>query len=89
MYSFFKTINIIPSKIKGIHIIWLNDIKVWMWVCLRKSNINLLIENNSSKYICVQAQSESINGYMMSAIMSDDVQAGKKAYADMSSLPPW
>lgn len=45
--------------------------------------INLLIENNSSKYICVQARSESINGYMIEAIMSDDVQAGKKAYADM------
>ena len=47
-------------------------------------DINLLIENNSSKYICVQARSESINGYMMSATMSDDIQVGKKAYADMS-----
>ena len=47
-------------------------------------DINLLIENNSSKYICVQARSESINGYMISATMSDDVQVGKKAYADMT-----
>ena len=32
-------------------------------------DVNLLIENNSSKYICVQAREESINGFMVSATM--------------------
>ena len=42
-------------------------------------NIQFLIENNSNVGIIVQARDESINGYMISGIMSDNVQPGKKA----------
>ena len=47
-------------------------------------DVNLFIENNSSKYICVQAREESINDFMISAIISEDVQVGKKSYSDMT-----
>lgn len=42
-------------------------------------DFKFLIENNASNGITVQARDESINGYMMSGIMSEDVQPGKKA----------
>ncbi len=47
-------------------------------------NIKFLIENNSSEGITVQARDESVNGFMLSGIMSDDVQPGKKANAELS-----
>ena len=43
-----------------------------------------MIENNSSKAITVQTRDESINGFMVSGIMSDDVQPGKKANAELT-----
>lgn len=42
------------------------------------TDFKFLIENNSSVPITVQVRDESINGYMISGIMSDDVQPGKK-----------
>ena len=42
-------------------------------------DFKFLIENNASNGITVQTRDESINGYMMSGIMSEDVQPGKKA----------
>lgn len=47
-------------------------------------SINLLIENNSSEYICVQTRNASINDFMIDALMSSDIQVGKKAYANIS-----
>lgn len=41
--------------------------------------IKLLIENNSSKAVTVQARNASVNGYMIDTMMSSDVAAGKKA----------
>lgn len=43
------------------------------------TDFKFLIENNSNVGVTVQARDESINGYMISGIMSDDVQPGKKA----------
>ncbi len=43
------------------------------------AELKLLIENNSSQDITVQTGNVSVNGYMMSAIMSANVVAGKKA----------
>lgn len=48
------------------------------------TDFKFLIENSSSKGITVQARDESINGYMLSGIMSDDVQPGKKANAKLT-----
>lgn len=48
------------------------------------TDFKFLIENNSSRGITVQAREESINGYMVSGIMSDDVQPGKKANAELT-----
>lgn len=48
------------------------------------TDFKFLVENNSNRGITVQARDESINGYMISGIMSDDVQPGKKAYAELS-----
>lgn len=50
------------------------------------TSFNLLIENNSNIAITVQVRDESINGYMMDGIMSEDVQPGKKANAELSFL---
>ena len=47
-------------------------------------NFNFLIENNSSRGITVQARDESINGYMISGIMSDEVQPGKKKNGELT-----
>lgn len=59
-----------------------NDIKItvngledgWMG-----TELKLLIENNSAKSITVQARNASVNGFMVSTMMSADVAAGKKA----------
>lgn len=48
------------------------------------TDFKFLIENNSSRGITVQVRDESINGYMISGIMSDDVQPGKKANAELT-----
>ena len=42
-------------------------------------SINLLIENNGSKPVTVQARNASVNGYMTETMMSADVAGGKKA----------
>jgi len=47
-------------------------------------DFKFLIENNTSRGITVQARDESINGYMISGIMSDDVQPGKKVNAELT-----
>lgn len=41
--------------------------------------VKLLIENNSGKDLTFQTRSSSVNGYMISTIMSVDVADGKKA----------
>lgn len=41
--------------------------------------LKLLIENNTDKNLTVQARNASVNGYMVSTSMSEDVAAGKKA----------
>lgn len=43
------------------------------------TELTLLIENNSSQNITVQARNTSVNDYMVTNIMSVDVAAGKKA----------
>ena len=43
------------------------------------TELKLLIENNSSKNITVQARSASVNDFMVDTVMSSDVTAGKKA----------
>ncbi len=43
------------------------------------TKLTLLIENNSSKGITVQARNANVNGYMVETMMSADVAAGKKA----------
>lgn len=43
------------------------------------TGVKLLIENNSDTNLTVQTRNTSINGYMVDAIMSSDVAAGKKA----------
>lgn len=43
------------------------------------TELKLLIENNSSQNITVQARNANVNGYMVSTMMSADVAAGKKA----------
>lgn len=42
-------------------------------------SIKLMIENNGSKSVTVQARNASVNGYMVETMMSCDVAAGKKA----------
>ena len=59
-----------------------NDIKItatgledgWMG-----TELKLLIENNSSQGIVVQARNANVNGFMVDTMMSADVAAGKKA----------
>jgi hypothetical protein len=43
------------------------------------TELKLLIENNSTKSITVQARNANVNGYMVDTMMSADVAAGKKA----------
>ena len=47
------------------------------------SNINLRIENNSSKDIMVQVRDFSVNGFMTDSVFSCEVAAGKKANSDI------
>ncbi|MGN0622835.1 MAG: hypothetical protein ACI4JA_02655 [Oscillospiraceae bacterium] len=46
----------------------------------------LYIENNSKKNIIVQCDDVSVNGYMVSALLSADVYAGKKSFDDITLL---
>lgn len=46
----------------------------------------LYIENNSQSNIIVQCDDVSVNGYMVSALLSEDVYAGKKAFTDITLL---
>lgn len=43
------------------------------------TELKLLIENNSSQGITVQARNANVNGYMVTTLMSVDVAAGKRA----------
>lgn len=43
------------------------------------TELKLLIENNSSKSVTVQARNSIVNGFMVDTMMSADVAAGKKA----------
>lgn len=43
------------------------------------TELELLIENNSSQSITVQARNANVNGFMVGTMMSADVAAGKKA----------
>jgi hypothetical protein len=60
-----------------------NDIKITVKSLNTKGStgpeIKLLIENNSTKNISVQARNTSVNGYMTETFFSADVAAGKKA----------
>lgn len=53
---------------------------------LMGQKILLKIENNSSKDYTVQQRDLSINGYMVSGIISESVKAGKKANSDITVL---
>lgn len=46
--------------------------------------LKLLIENNSGKNLTVQARNESVNGYMITSLISADVADGKKANESMT-----
>ena len=48
--------------------------------------VKLLIENDSSKNVTVQARNTSVNGYMVDCMMSVDVAAGKKANDGLTFL---
>lgn len=50
------------------------------------SAVLLYVENNSGKNIIVQCDDVSVNGYMVTAVMSADVYAGKKAFNDITLL---
>ena len=59
-----------------------NDIKITatgMEDSIWGTELKLLIENNSSKTITVQARNCNVNGYMVTTMMSADVASGKKA----------
>lgn len=59
-----------------------NDIKITatgMDDGLFGTELTLLIENNSSTDITVQARDSNVNGFMVDTMMSADVAAGKKA----------
>jgi hypothetical protein len=43
------------------------------------TELKLLIENDSSQSITVQARNASVNGYMVDTLLSSDVASGKKA----------
>lgn len=43
------------------------------------TELKLLIENNGSRSVTVQARNANVNGYMVDTMMSADVAAGKKA----------
>lgn len=59
-----------------------NDIKITatgLEDSMLGTELKLLIENNSSKSITVQAGNANVNGYMVPTMMSADVASGKKA----------
>jgi len=59
-----------------------NDIKITatgMEDGLFGTELKLLIENNSSKTVTIQARNSNVNGFMVDTMMSADVAAGKKA----------
>ena len=48
--------------------------------------LKLLIENNFGKALTVQARNVSVNGYMVSASISEDVADGKKANTEITFM---
>ena len=48
--------------------------------------INLYIENNNSRNLCVQIEDMSVNGYEIDGIFSPDIPAGKKINDEISIL---
>lgn len=46
--------------------------------------LKLLIENSTEKNLTVQVRDASVNGYMISTSMSEDVSAGKKANGEIT-----
>lgn len=46
--------------------------------------LKLLIENNTDKNLTVQVRNASVNGYMISTSISEDVAAGKKANGEIT-----
>lgn len=50
------------------------------------TELKLLIENDSDKNLIVQAEDVSVNGYMVSTLMSVDVAAGKKANDELTFM---
>lgn len=46
--------------------------------------LSLLLENNSAKDITISSENVSVNNIVCNAYMYEDVNAGKKTYADMS-----
>ena len=48
--------------------------------------INLYIENNNSRNLCVQIEDMSVNGYVIDGIFSPDIPAGKKINDEISIL---
>lgn len=48
--------------------------------------ILLYIENNTDKNITITSENLSVNGYMISSVMSADVYAGKKSFDDITLL---
>ena len=64
-----------------------NDIKITatsLEDSLFGSDLKVLIENNSSQNITVQARNANVNGYMVSTMMSDAVASGKKANGELT-----
>ena len=47
-------------------------------------SLKLLIENNSTSSVTVQARNASVNGYMVETMMSEDVAAGKKVNSSLT-----
>lgn len=50
------------------------------------SAVLLYVENNSDQNIIVQCDDVAVNGFMVSALMSDNVYAGKKCLTDITLL---
>lgn len=50
------------------------------------TEINLYIENNNSRNLCVQIEDMSINGYVVSGIFSSDIPTGKKINDEITIL---
>lgn len=50
------------------------------------AELNVYVENNSDKYITIQVDNVSLNGFMMNPIFSCDVDPGKKAVDTITFL---